>query len=64
MKLKVFLFYGCGKEISDKQAKGIQDHEKLVNVSPVQTGKRTPKNKKYMLPVAKTTLVKDNPVQL
>ena len=32
--------------MSDKQAKGIEEHEKLAKVSPVQTEKRTSENKK------------------
>ena len=46
MNLKDLLAYGRGLEMSDKQAKGIEEHEKLAKVSPVQTEKRTSENKK------------------
>ena len=35
MNLKDLLAYGRGLEMSDKQAKGIEEHEKLAKVSPV-----------------------------
>ena len=41
MNLKDLLAYGRDLEMSDKQAKGIEEHEKLATVSPVQTGNRT-----------------------
>ena len=49
MNLKALLDYGRGLEISEKQAKGIEEYEKLAKISDVQTvkeGKQPPESKK------------------
>ena len=49
MDLKALLDYGRGLEMSELQAKGIEEQEKLAKVTEVQTvkeGKRSPENKK------------------
>ena len=49
MDLKALLDYGRGLEMSDKQAKGIKEQEKLVKVAEVQAvreGKPKSENKK------------------
>ena len=62
MNLKDLLVYGRGLEMSDKQAKGIEEHEKLASVSPVQTEKRTSETRNAT-GVANTTLIKGDLVQ-
>ena len=39
MNLKQLLDYGCDLEMSERQAKGIEEQEKLVQVAEVQTVK-------------------------
>ncbi|XP_068758137.1 uncharacterized protein [Montipora capricornis] len=49
MNLKALLDYVCGLEMSEKQAKGIEEEEKLAKILDVQTvkgGKRPPESKK------------------
>ena len=49
MNLNALLDYGRSLEMSEKQAKGIEEYEKLAKVSDVQTvkeGKRPPETKK------------------
>lgn len=49
MNLKELLDYGCGLETSEKQAKGIEEQDKLAQLSEVQTvkeEKQKPENKK------------------
>ena len=54
MNLKDLLAYGRGLEMSDKQAKGIEEHEKLAKVSPVKTEKKANVRKQEMLQMWRT----------
>ena len=64
MNLKALLDYARGLEMSEKQAKGIEEQEKLAKISDIQTvkeGKRPPE--RNVTGVEKITLTKDDLAQ-
>ena len=62
MDLKALLDYGRGLEVSDKQAKGIEEQEKLAKVAEVQAVREESQSRKTgsVTGVEKITLIKDD----